>query len=150
MLNKSSVVFRFGEQLVLHLIERVDHVHIRCTMSKELQQKHCCQKYRREREKESWARGWLSFSKKSVSKAYCCFCDRDLVVGKSELISHSKTSVHVSHAQKISSNRAISDVFEVKNKHKMAAELITFHLIFFIIYCQPCISLLMTQEQSKI
>ena len=83
MLNKSSAVLRFGEQLVLHLIERINHVRIRCTMPKELQQKHRCQKYCREWEKKSWAGGWLSFSKKSVLKAYCCFCDRDLVAGKS-------------------------------------------------------------------
>eukprot|EP00795_Rhopilema_esculentum_P005760 gene5760-11035_t len=97
-------------------------------MSKELQRKHR-QKYRREWEKESWARGWLSFSKKSVSKAYCCFCNQDFVAGKSELISHSKTTVCVSRAQQIRSNLAISDVFEVKSKDKMAAELNTVALI---------------------
>ena len=62
------------------------------------------QKYRRECEKESWARNWLCMSKKGVSKAYCKVCDKDLASGKSELISHSKTAAHIALMKQVESN----------------------------------------------
>jgi len=68
-------------------------------MPKDLQRKYRAQKYRREWETESWAHGWLSVSKKNNLKAYCCFCDKELVVGKSELLCHSKTNLHMRNAK---------------------------------------------------
>lgn len=59
---------------------------------------------RKQWEKENWAFGWLCHGKK-VEKAHCTVCDKDLVAGKSELISHTKTSSHIRLAKQIQSNR---------------------------------------------
>ena len=46
-------------------------------MPKDLDKKNRAQKYRREWEKEHWARGWLSSSKSHPGKAYCYVCNKD-------------------------------------------------------------------------
>ena len=81
-------------------------------MPKDPQRKYRTQQYRREWEKESWADGWLSASRKNNLKAYCCFCDKELVVGKSELLCHSKTNLHRRNAKQFISAVAVSDYFE--------------------------------------
>ena len=84
-------------------------------MPKDLQRKYRTQKYRREWETESWAHGWLSVSKKNNLKAYCCFCDKELVVGKSELLCHSKTNLHMRNAKLVISAVSVSVYFEHLN-----------------------------------
>ncbi len=64
-------------------------------MPKDLEKKYRAQKYRREWEKEHWARGWLSSSKNHPGKAYCYVCNKDLAAGKSELIGHKQSSSHI-------------------------------------------------------
>ena len=84
------------------------------------------QKYRREWEKESWARNWLCMSKKGVSKAYCKVCDKDLASGKSELISRSKTVAHMALMRQVESNRSVETYLEESlNRNKVKAELNT-------------------------
>ena len=68
------------------------------------EKKYWTQRYRKEWEKEEWARGWLSISKHNNGKAYCNFCKKDLVVGKSELVSHTKSSQHRNNAKVLESN----------------------------------------------
>ena len=74
--------------------------------------KYRAQKYRREWEKESWARNWLCMSKKGVSKACCKVCDKDLASGKSELISHSKTAAHIALMKQVESSRSMQTFLE--------------------------------------
>lgn len=92
-------------------------------MPKENEKKYRLQSYRKEWEKESWAQGWLSVSKKGSSKAHCNFCDRELAVGKSELIAHSKTGYHMRLAKQAEATHKIGTFFETKNFGKMKAEL---------------------------
>jgi len=49
--------------------------------TKSARKKYRAKTYRREWEKESWARNWLCMSKNGVSKAYCKVCDKDLAPG---------------------------------------------------------------------
>ena len=96
--------------------------------------KYRAQKYRREWEKESWARNWLCMSKKGVSKAYCkayCkVCDKDLASGKSELISHSKTAAHIALMKQVESSRSMQTFLEESlNRNKVKAELNTVALM---------------------
>jgi len=93
-------------------------------------QKYRAQKYGREWEKESWARNWLCMSKKGVSKAYCKVCDKDLASGKSELISHSKTAVHMALMKQVESNPSMETFLEESlNRNKVKAELNTVALM---------------------
>ena len=52
-------------------------------MPKEKDKKYQTQNYRKEWEKETWAKGWLSRSKHQEGKAYCVLCDKVLVSEKS-------------------------------------------------------------------
>ena len=92
--------------------------------------KYRAQKYRREWEKESWARNWLCMSKKAVSKAYCKVHDKDLASGKSELISHSKAAAHIALIKQVESNRSMETFLEESlNRNKVKAELNTVALM---------------------
>ena len=94
--------------------------------------KYRAQKYRKEWEKEHWARGWLSLSKHHSSKAYCNVCNacnKDLVVGKSELISHTKSAQHVRNAKTIETNRPVTTFVAVSSYPRIKAELNTVALL---------------------
>ena len=98
-------------------------------MPKDPEKTYHAQKYRKEWEKEKWASGWLSVSKKGPHKAYCSICDKDLVVGKSELISHTKIGLHKRLSKSIESNHSLTAFMEINNFHKVKAELNTVALI---------------------
>ena len=80
------------------------------------------QRYRKEWEKESWAKGWLSTGK-SGEKAHCTVCDKELVAGKSELIGHTKTSSHIRLAKQVQSNQLMTSFAELKDDSRITAEL---------------------------
>ena len=92
-------------------------------MPKHTEKKYRAQNYRREWEKESWAKGWLSSSKHHAGKAYCSFCDKALVPGKSELIGHTKSMVHVQRAKAVEENRPMSSFVAVRDSSTIKAEL---------------------------
>ncbi|CAK8674523.1 unnamed protein product [Clavelina lepadiformis] len=59
------------------------------------------QSYRKEWEKENWAQGWLKVSSQGASKAFCQFCDKNILAGKSELMRHAKTAQHCQNAAQV-------------------------------------------------
>ena len=77
-------------------------------MPKENGKKYRVQGYRKEWERESWARGWLSSAKHHEGKAYCLLCDKVLAPGKSELIGHSKTTTHVKRSKTVTETGSTS------------------------------------------
>eukprot|EP00112_Aurelia_sp_Birch-Aquarium-sp1_P014236 Seg306.6 transcript_id=Seg306.6/GoldUCD/mRNA.D3Y31 product="Zinc finger protein 862" protein_id=Seg306.6/GoldUCD/D3Y31 len=92
-------------------------------MPKDLDKKYRAQKYRREWEKEQWARGWLSSSKNHPGKAYCYVCNKDLAAGKSELIGHTQSSSHIRLMKTVEENRPLAAFIEVSSYPKIKAEL---------------------------
>ena len=84
-------------------------------MPKEKETKYRAQKCRREWEKEHWARGWLTLSKNHNGKAYCNFCCKDLVVGKSELISHTKSAQHIPNMKTVETTQPVTDFIAVSS-----------------------------------
>ena len=80
------------------------------------------QRYRAEWEKESWASGWLTAGK-TVGKAHCKVCDKELVAGKSELTGHTKSSTHIRLAKQIKSNERMTMFVESKDEKRIKAEL---------------------------
>ena len=70
--------------------------------------------------KEAWAKGWLSSSKNHPSKA---FCKKDLVPGKSELIGHSKSSLHVQNAKTVDGTQPMTAFVTSKESPVIKAEL---------------------------
>eukprot|EP00795_Rhopilema_esculentum_P001760 gene1760-16243_t len=98
-------------------------------MPKDEGKKYRAQRYRKDLENESWARNWLNASRKGSSKAHCRFCDKNLAAGKSEIIAHTKTALHVKLAKNVKTNKSLNTFFEVKNDDKIKAELSTVALI---------------------
>eukprot|EP00794_Sanderia_malayensis_P001634 gene1634-1812_t len=92
-------------------------------MPKNLKKKYRGQKYRKDWEKEKWAYGWLSVSKKGSYKADCSICDKDLAIGKSELIAHTKTGLQKRLSNNVGSNHSLTDFMEVNSFSKINAEL---------------------------
>lgn len=92
-------------------------------MPKESERKYRAQSYRKEWERESWAKGWLSVSKGSMSKAQCKLCQKDLACGKSELTAHARTSAHVRLAKNVEENHSIASYYEGNNTVTVRAEL---------------------------
>ena len=66
--------------------------------------KYRLQACRREWEKESWARGWLKVSTLGPEKAFCELCNKNLSAGKSELMQHTKTALHIKNASQLTRN----------------------------------------------
>ncbi|KAK4307141.1 hypothetical protein Pmani_021100 [Petrolisthes manimaculis] len=92
-------------------------------MPKEVDNKYRAQNYRREWEKERWAQGWLSASKNHLGKAYCFLCDKHLVPGKSELMGHRNTSLHVQRAKTGQQNQLLSSFAVTRDSTTVKAEL---------------------------
>ena len=114
-------------------------------MPKEKDKKYRTQNYRKEWEKESWAKGWLSRSKHQEGKAYLLLCDKVLVPGKSELIGHTKTALHIKHSKTAQENHPMTSFSTVTNYNTVKAELNvvaliarkTFRLISWILFLKP-------------
>ena len=101
-------------------------------MPKINEKKYRCQKYRKEREKESWASDWLSLSKRIPGKAYCSLCDKDLVAGKSELMelmSHAKSSNHIRQSKSSAECSGMRAFLNTTKASTIKAELNTVALI---------------------
>ena len=81
------------------------------------------QNYGREWEKEAWAKGWLSCSKSNPTKAFCSFCKKKLVSGKSVLLGHSKSSLHVRNAKTVQGTQPITASITSKDSSIIKAEL---------------------------
>ena len=92
-------------------------------MPKEKDKKYRTQNYRKEWEKETWAKGWLSRSKHQESKAYCSLCDKVLVPGKSELIGHTKTTLHIKRSKTAQDNHSMTSFTNVRDPDTVKAEL---------------------------
>ena len=92
-------------------------------MPKEKDKKYRTQNYRKEWEKESWPKGWLSRSKHQEGKAYCSLCDKVLVPGKSELIGHTKTALHIKRSKTAQENHPMTSFSTVTNHNTVKAEL---------------------------
>uniref|UniRef100_UPI00358E6B22 uncharacterized protein isoform X4 n=1 Tax=Myxine glutinosa TaxID=7769 RepID=UPI00358E6B22 len=104
-------------------VKMYNFVLMKIKMPKEVEKKYRPQNYRHEWEKESWAQGWLSVSKHHPGKAYCSFCDKHLVPGKSELIGHTKTSLHLQRAKTCQQSRPISSFAVTRDSTTVKAEL---------------------------
>ena len=76
-------------------------------MPKEKSEKYRVQRYKSSWETEIWAVGWLTSSRHNPGKAFCRVCNKDLVLGKSELMRHTKTDTHITNAKTRKSNQAI-------------------------------------------
>ena len=98
--------------------------YINCsTMPKDSEKKFRKQSYRKEWEKEDWAKGWLCSSKYNLTKAFCSLCSKYLVPGKSELIGHSKAQLHLRNAKTVKVPQPMT-AFVTSNKSAvMKAEL---------------------------
>ena len=92
-------------------------------MPKDSEKKFRTQSYRRDWEKEAWSKGWLSASKNHPNKAFCSFCKKDLVPGKSELIGHSKSSLHVRNAKTVDETQPMTSFVTSKESPMIKAEL---------------------------
>ena len=78
-------------------------------MSKKGEKKYRVQKYRKDWEKEKWARGWLSAFKSLSGKAFCYVYNKDLVAEKSELIGHMKSSQHACNTKTVQTKQPVSN-----------------------------------------
>jgi len=94
-------------------------------MPKEKETKYRAQKHRKEWEKEHWARGWLKLSKNHNGKACCNVCNKDLVVGKSELISHTKSAQDIRNMKTAETTRPVTEFIAVSSYPRIKAELNT-------------------------
>ena len=65
---------------------------------------------------------WLSAGKND-GKAHCTVCDKELAVGKSELIGHTKTASHVKFAKEVHSNQLMTSFVESYDDARIKAEL---------------------------
>ena len=92
-------------------------------MPKESEKKFRSQKYRREWEKESWAKGWLCASKHNAGRAFCSYCKKELVPGKSELLKHTNTALHVQCSKTVVENRPMEAFVTTKEPSVVKAEL---------------------------
>jgi len=98
-------------------------------MPKEKETKYRAQKYRKEWEKEHWARDWLTLSKNHNGKAYCNVCSKDLAVGNSELISHTKSAQHIRNMKTVETTRPVTEFIAVSSYSRIKAELNTVALV---------------------
>ena len=98
-------------------------------MLKGSEKKYRAQKYRQERENESWASSWLSMSKYVNGKGHCSLCDKDLEAGKSELVGHSKSSGHLRQSKTSQDSHHMRVFFTMTNASTIKAELNTVALI---------------------
>ena len=73
------------------------------------------QLYRKEWEREAWAIGWLCPSRNTPGKAFCKFCGKDLVPGKSELEGHCVTDLHKANRRQIRTTTSMDDVIYTKD-----------------------------------
>jgi len=69
--------------------------------------KYRTQSYRAEWEKENWTKHWIKRSAPSSSKAYCKVCYKHLAVGKSYLIKHSWSQVHITIICRMQTNSSM-------------------------------------------
>ena len=65
------------------------------------------QQYRVEWERKNWAKSWLMKSSKGFSMAFCKVCDKHLKAGKSELMKHCKSSVHIANMGQVQTNNTV-------------------------------------------
>ena len=92
-------------------------------MPKDSEKKPRKQSYRKEWEKEDRAKGCLCSSKYNPTKAFCSFCNKDLVPGKSELISRSKGHLHLRNAKTVKVLQPITAFVTSNESAVMKAEL---------------------------
>ena len=97
-------------------------------MPKVTDKKYRVQKYRKEWEKESWAIGWLSMGKNG-EKAHCSLCRKDLAPGKSELIGHTKSALHIQFSKSVQGNPMMTTFVSSKDFTRIKAELNTVALV---------------------
>jgi hypothetical protein len=62
-------------------------------------------------------------SKHQEGKAYCSLCDKVLVPGKSELIGHTKTGLHIKCSKTAEENHPMTSFANVTNNSTVKAEL---------------------------
>ncbi|CAK8684573.1 unnamed protein product [Clavelina lepadiformis] len=86
------------------------------------------QSYRKEWEKENWAQGWLKVSSQGASKAFCQFCDKNILAGKSELMRHAKTAQHCQNAAQVLGSTSMEQ-YVTSSQGFIKAELNTVALI---------------------
>ncbi|CAK8681372.1 unnamed protein product [Clavelina lepadiformis] len=86
------------------------------------------QSYRKEWEKENWAQGWLKVSSQGASKAFCQFCDKTFLAGKSELMRHAKTAQHCQNAAQVLGSTSMEQ-YVTSSQGCIKAELNTVALI---------------------
>ncbi|CAK8684056.1 unnamed protein product [Clavelina lepadiformis] len=86
------------------------------------------QSYRKEWEKENWAQGWLKVSSQGASKAFCQFCDKNILAGKSELMRHAKTAQHCQNAAQVLGSTSMEQ-YVTSSQGCIKAELNTVALI---------------------
>ncbi|CAK8686675.1 unnamed protein product [Clavelina lepadiformis] len=86
------------------------------------------QSYRKEWEKENWAQGWLKVLSQGASKAFCQFCDKNILAGKSELMRHAKTAQHCQNAAQVLGSTSMEQ-YVTSSQGCIKAELNTVALI---------------------
>ena len=96
---------------------------------KEKETKYRAQKYRKEWEKEHRARGWLKLSKNHNGKAYCNVCSKDLVVGKSKVVSHTKSAQHICNMKTVETTQPVTAFVSVSWYPRIKAKLNTVALL---------------------
>ncbi|XP_076811997.1 uncharacterized protein LOC143458967 isoform X2 [Clavelina lepadiformis] len=86
------------------------------------------QSYRKEWEKENWAQGLLKVSSQGASKAFCQFCDKNILAWKSELMRHAKTAQHCQNAAQVLGSTSMEQ-YVTSSQGCIKAELNTVALI---------------------
>ena len=73
--------------------------------------------------RERWVKGWLSSSKLHAGKAFCAFCDKILLPGKSEIIGHTKSIGHSKRTKEVHENCPMSLFVSIRDSWTIKEEL---------------------------
>ena len=68
-------------------------------------------------------------SKNHNGKAYCNVCSKDLVVGKPELISYTKSAQHIPNMKTVETTRPVTEFIAGSSYQRIIAELNTVALV---------------------